>query len=110
MHVYIFKTPDEYEVEYRKRLREDRYQNLTEVSVAASEYDATWAMALGLHNAMERISLNDSTGCKDLPGELVPLESFDYRNNKMGCVLLKSFQQVNFRGITVSCSMPVQWR
>jgi hypothetical protein len=95
------KTPSEYEVEYRERRKEDRYQNLTEVSIAASEYDATWAMALGLHNTMKMVTLNDSTGCEDLPGELVPLERFDYMNNKMGCVLLKGFQQVNFHGITV---------
>ena len=60
-----------------------------------------WAMALGLHNASMRIRMNDSSGCDDHPGELVPLEEFDYLNDKMGCVLRESFQQVNFHGITV---------
>ena len=59
-------------------------------------------MALGLHNASERVKINDSSGCDHLPGELVPLEHFDYLNDKMGCVLRNSFQHVSFRGITVS--------
>ncbi len=70
--------------------------------VAGTEFDAAWAMAQGLHIASEKVSMNDSSGCDDLLGELVPLENFDYMNDKMGCVLRKSFQQVNFHGITVS--------
>ncbi len=90
---------------YTRRLQEERYQtlNLTDFIVAGSEFDATWAMALGLHNASERVRVNDSSGCDHLPGELAPLEDFDYLNDRMGCVLRISFQQVNFRGITVSC-------
>ena len=62
-------------------------------------------MCLGLHNASERVKMNDSSGCDHLSGELVPLEKFDYLNDKMGCVLRKSFHQVSFHGITVShCS------
>ena len=67
-------------------------------------------MALGLHNASERVRLNDSTGCDDdnLSGELVPLEEFEYVNDRMGCVLRESFQQVRFHGITVSiASLPL---
>ena len=93
-------------MEYRRRLQNEEYQsmNLTEVSVAGTEFDAAWAMAIGLHIASEKVRMNDSTGCSDLPGELVPLEDFGYLNEKMGCVLRKSFQVVNFHGITVSCS------
>ena len=58
-------------------------------------------MALGLDHALERVSRNDSSGCDHLPGKLVPLENFDYYNELMGCVLKKSFHQVNFTGITV---------
>lgn len=79
--------------------------NLTEFIVAESEFDAIWVMALGLHSASERVRMNDSSGCDHLPGELVPLEEFDYVNDRMGCVLRNSFQQVRFRGITVGpCS------
>ena len=98
------QTPDEYEQQYRRRLQEERYQemNLTEVVVAGTEFDAMWAIALGLHSASEKVRNNDSAGCEDLPGELLPLEHFEYVNDKMGCVLRKSFQQVSFSGITVS--------
>ena len=76
--------------------------NLTEFVSAGTEFDGVWALALGLHNASERVRLNDSSGCDHLKGSLVPLEDFDYLNDKMGCVLRRSFQQVNFHGITVS--------
>ena len=45
---------------------------------------------------------NDS-GCENLQGELVPLEDFDYTNEKVGCILRQGFAEVNFVGITVSC-------
>ena len=79
--------------------------NLTEFALASSEFDAIWGMALGLHSASERISAGDASGCDELPGELVPLEDFDYLNEKMGCVLRESFQSVSFRGITVSAQL-----
>ena len=61
-----------------------------------------WALALGLHKASEKVRMNESNGCDHLPGKLVPLEDFDYSNERMGCVLQNSFQQVNFTGVTVS--------
>ena len=75
--------------------------NLTHFTIAGTEFDAMWTIALGLHAASERISANDSSGCEEVPGELVPLERFHYLNDKMGCILHNSFQQVNFQGITV---------
>ena len=77
-------------------------QNLTEFIISGSEFDATWAMALGLQNASERVRRNDSRGCDHLPGRLVPLEDLDYMNQRMGCVLIDSFQHVRFPGVTVS--------
>ena len=59
-------------------------------------------MALGLHHASERVKKNDSSGCSHLSGNLVNLEDFDYQNELMGCILRKSFHEVNFTGITVS--------
>ena len=59
-------------------------------------------MAIGLHHASERVRINDSSGCSHLSGNLVNLEDFDYQNELMGCVLRKSFHEVNFTGITVS--------
>ena len=82
----------------------ERYQvqNLTEFIISGPSYDGAWAMALGLDIASERVNRNDSSGCGHLPGELVPLENFTYKNEMMGCVLFNSFHQVNFSGITVS--------
>ena len=61
-------------------------------------------MAIGLDNAMKRIAVENDSGCEGLPGDLVPLEQFDYTNEKMGCLLRQGFAEVNFFGITVSCS------
>ena len=80
----------------------ERYPNITRLESAGVEYDATWAMALGLQNASERVRMNDSSGCGHLPGKLVPLEEFDYQNQMMGCVLKKGIADVDFAGITVS--------
>jgi SMC interacting uncharacterized protein involved in chromosome segregation len=43
------QTPEQYENKYIRRLREKRYQqqNLTELVIAATGFDAVWAIALG---------------------------------------------------------------
>ena len=46
--------------------------------------------------------MNDSSGCEDYPGELVPLEEFNYHNKMMGCVFWRSLGNVKLAGITVS--------
>ena len=71
---------------------------------AGVAYDAAWAIAVGLHIASERVKMNDSSECDHLPGELVPLEKFEYRNARMGCVLQRSIAGVNFIGITASAN------
>ena len=87
-------------------LQEQRYQNLnlTELSFGAVTFDTVWSMAIGLDNAMKRIAVKNDSGCEKLSGDLVPLEQFDYTNEKMGCLLRQGFAEVNFLGITVSCS------
>ena len=37
-----------------------------------------------------------------MQGDLVPLEQFDYRNKKLGCLLQESMDEVSFLGVTVS--------
>ena len=81
-----------------------RYQNLSKHSSAGLGFDAVWSIAVGLHNASEKVKINDSSGCDHLPGELVPLEEFSYRNQRMGCVLQKSIAETNIAGVTVSDS------
>ena len=93
----------QYERRYRQLLSDkDRYPNLTRLASAGVAYDAIWAIAVGLHNASERVRMNDSSGCGHLPGRLVSLEKFDYQNERMGCVLQRSIAEVDFTGITVS--------
>ena len=64
-----------------------------------------WTIALSLHNASESVRINDSRGCEDYPGELVPLEEFNYRNKMMGCVIRRSMGNVKLAGITVSSTL-----
>lgn len=64
-------------------------------------YDATWAMAVGLHRAAERITNKNDSGCEDMNGEMLPLENFTYSNEKMGCILLQSYAEAVFEGVTV---------
>ena len=105
------QTPEQYEQEYSERLLRKQYQiqNLTEFGLSGSSFDATWALALGLHIASERVSKNDSFGCDHIPGELVPLEEFHYQNARMGCLLRKSFHAVTFLGISVKATLIVMY-
>ena len=74
------------------------------MGVAGAAYDGIWSIALGLDRAMNRVVNNNDSGCEELVGELVPLEMFNYTNQKMGCVLEQSIAELEFTGITVSAS------
>lgn len=88
---------------YAASISEFRINNasVTPVSVPNIGFDLTWILALGLDNAVERVAMEDDSGCEHVPGEIVPLEEFDYFNEKMGCILKQSFGQVNFEGLSV---------
>ena len=66
-------------------------------------HEGIWSLAIGLDNAVKRIAMGNDSGCEELPGDLVPLEEFDYTNERVGCILKQGFAEVNFLGITVSC-------
>ena len=106
MHCEIFsiwpQSPGNFTIIYDSLLNETAYSNLTKLGAAGAAFDAVWAIATGLHNASERVKINDTNGCDHLPGELVPLEEFNYRNQRMGCVLQRSIAEVNIAGVTVS--------
>ena len=59
-------------------------------------------MALGLDATVQRIAQGNDSGCEGLPGDLVPLEDFDYTNERLGCIMKQSMRNVNFAGLTVS--------
>ena len=44
----------------------------------------------------------NGTGCENISGSLVPLEQFQYSNEKMGCLIQYNIQMTNFSGVSVS--------
>ena len=50
----------------------------------------------------DKIEAGEEGRCADREGELVPLEMFDYGNDKLGCLILESLDQLHFLGISVS--------
>lgn len=103
MNRFALQTAEEFEAEYERRINLPEYSEYEEIFAAGVAYDAAWAVAIGLNITAEKIRSNNTVGCDDQWGELVPLEKFAYSNDKLGCVMVKSFSEVNFTGITV-CS------
>ena len=60
-----------------------------------------WSIAIGLDIASRKIAACNDSGCSHLPGALVPLERFDYDNQKLGCIMKQSMDEVAFTGVTV---------
>ena len=87
---------------YTALLKDPKYENLTELGLSGIAFDGVWAMAIGLDIASKKISTGNDSGCENVPGDLVPLEQFNYTNMKLGCILKQSFSEINFLGITVS--------
>ena len=85
-------------------LEEPRYksQNFSRSFASGLVHDGIWSIAIGLDNAVKRIAMKNDSGCERLPGDLVPLEKFDYTNERVGCILRQGFAEVNFFGLTVS--------
>ena len=74
------------------------------VNPAVRLYDVIWVLALALNTTMTMVRNNDisQTGCSNASGSLVPLEEFNYTNEKMGCVIQWNLQRTNFSGVSVS--------
>ena len=83
-------------------LNMSQYENITELEFSGVVFDGVWAIAIGLDIASKKISSGNDSGCENVPGDLVPLEQFNYTNTKLGCIFKQSFSEVNFLGITVS--------
>ena len=81
--------------------------NYNVTAVYAQAFDAIWTIAQVL-NYTEKMTINHikrnfvHENCRDLAGELVPLNAFNYSNAFMGCVIKYNFYKVNFTGVTVS--------
>ena len=98
MALVFSQTPLQFEGIYADHIAATEYNFYSRYGLA---YDAMWAIALGLNNTLTRIQNNDSTGCEDVPGEIMSLEDFDYSNRKMGCLLREGYHQTSFSGVTV---------
>ena len=75
-----------------------------EVSDAGGRaYDAVWILAVALNHtiAMVKSGNINGTGCENISGSLVPLEQFQYSNEKMGCLMQYNIQMANFTGVSV---------
>lgn len=96
---FFLQTPEEFEKLYADRINATDYRFYSRYGLS---YDATWAIALGLNTTLTRIENNDTSGCKDVPGSIVPLTDFEYNNTMMGCLLRQSYHQTSFSGVTVS--------
>ena len=66
-------------------------------------YDAVWILAQALNCTMTMVKSGDinGTGCENITGSLVPLEQFQYSNEKMGCLIQHNIQITNFTGVSV---------
>ena len=85
----------------------EKYENRTDSEydrvLAGVMYDVVWVLALALNKTMTMIERQDisETDCQATPGELVPLEHFNYTNEKIGCLIQWNLQQTNFNGVSV---------
>ena len=86
----------------------EKYENRTDSEydrvLAGVMYDVIWVLALALNKTMTMISSGDisETNCGNIPGSLVPLEQFNYSNEKVGCLIQWNLQQTSFNGVSVS--------
>ena len=97
----VLQTAREFTTNYTDRLNDTKHNLATVFGLA---FDAMWTIAQVL-NYTEQMRLNDTNqtfeSCRELPGELVPLNEFNYSNAFMGCVIKYNFYKVNFTGVSV---------
>ena len=102
--IIVTQTSRDFNTKYNRRLEETNHA----YSIGyAQAFDAIWTIAQVLNyteemtiNQINRSSVHEN--CRDLPGELVHLDKFNYSNAFMGCVIKYNFYKVNFTGVTVS--------
>ena len=89
------QTPEAFEKEYTGRAIGGGF-DVVDASIRA--YDVIWVVALALNNTLSMVRSGNisETGCENVPGSLVPLEEFNYTNERMGCLIQWNMQQTNF--------------
>ena len=98
---FYFQNPQQFQDEYRRLALQGRY-NPTDGG--GRMYDAVWILATALNRTMAMVKSGNinGTGCENTSGSLVPLEQFQYSNEKMGCLIQYNIQITNFSGVSVS--------
>ena len=94
--------------DYRQLLQLPQYRQYNSLGVVGVAYDTIWSIALALDTASKRIAVGNDSGCGHLSGDLVPLELFDYTNERVGCIMKRSMDDVKFTGVTVSFMIAMQ--
>ena len=97
----IIQTPESFHDEYSRRATVGGFDV---VDAGVRLYDVMWVLAQALNNTVTMVEGRDIsfTHCDNVSGQLVPLEQFNYTNEKMGCLLQWNLQQTNFLGGSVS--------
>ena len=58
---------------------------------------------MSIYTVTGKIARGEEGRCVNVTrGELVPLEEFDYHNEKLGCLIQESMDELKFLGISVS--------
>ena len=99
---FYFQRVDTFLDEYHQLLTEPQYSQYSDLGIVGVPYDAIWSIALALDMASEKIATGNESGCDNQAGDLVPLEEFDYSNEKVGCIMKQSLDEIEFTGVTVS--------
>ena len=85
-----------------------KYENRTDSEydrvLAGVMFDVIWVLAMALNETMTMINHGDisQTDCVNASGDLVPLEQFNYTNEKIGCLVQWNLQKTHFDGVSVS--------
>eukprot|EP00731_Ephydatia_muelleri_P020684 Em0013g411a len=92
-------TPQQFQEQYKYLAKQSGY-DLTDAG--ARLYDAIWILAVALNRTAIMVNKGNinGTGCENISGSLVPLEQFQYSNEKMGCLIQYNIQMTNFSGVS----------
>ena len=90
-----------------------KYENRTDSEydrvLAGVMFDVIWVLAMALNETMTMIDRDDisQTNCVNASGDLVPLEMFNYTNEKIGCLVQWNLQRTHFDGVSVSIAKTI---
>ena len=95
------QTTKAFEYEYSKRAVAGGFSF---VDAGVRIYDIMWVLAHALNNTATMVDSGNisETNCGNMHGPLVPLNEFNYTNEKMGCLLQWNLQLTDFSGVSVS--------